>query len=346
MIEQDVLEAGGEMDLCSAHLWEAVEEIFGECRRAVLHRTGKAAGASQLAELLKHREVECDLSDAAAWERHTAVARAGLYRNFAQTTRSGAAAGEGDIEFVEVGGKLFGGGVLMPDLADLTTHADLNAGRLQLTNEGDRLGGANGIHALLLWHRWQGEVYECGGVDIDVAIPSVNGESAGTCDLGGNPFRIGGVLLGHELVVVTLNEDWPAPAGGNGTTEDARGVVGGALEGVGLLGACQLKDECCAIHGGGGLQRSASHLKDLAAQVQRRNGKALIGAVGSCRIERRDAGALDSCGDSCGTCQPLRRSHSRLVGREGGGPSDRGGAAIAQLLRIKDFDRACRRNAQ
>ena len=40
MIEQDVLESGGEMDLCSAHLWEAMEEIFGECRRTVLHRTG------------------------------------------------------------------------------------------------------------------------------------------------------------------------------------------------------------------------------------------------------------------------------------------------------------------
>ena len=40
MIEQDVLEAGGEMDLCSAYLGEAMEEIFGKCRRTVLHRTG------------------------------------------------------------------------------------------------------------------------------------------------------------------------------------------------------------------------------------------------------------------------------------------------------------------
>jgi hypothetical protein len=50
VIEQDVLESSGEVDLCSAYLGEAVEEIFGECRRAVLHRTGEATSAGELAE--------------------------------------------------------------------------------------------------------------------------------------------------------------------------------------------------------------------------------------------------------------------------------------------------------
>ena len=30
MVEQDVLESGGEVDLCGANLWEAMEEILGE----------------------------------------------------------------------------------------------------------------------------------------------------------------------------------------------------------------------------------------------------------------------------------------------------------------------------
>ena len=79
MVEQDVLESGGKVDLRSAHLWEAMEEIFGECRRTMLHRTGKAASASQFAELLEYGEVKGNLSDAAAWKRHAAMARSGLH---------------------------------------------------------------------------------------------------------------------------------------------------------------------------------------------------------------------------------------------------------------------------
>jgi hypothetical protein len=67
------------MDLCSAHLWEAMEEVFGECRRTVLYRAGKAAGASQFAKLLEHREVECDLSDAAAWVMPVRAAAAAFF---------------------------------------------------------------------------------------------------------------------------------------------------------------------------------------------------------------------------------------------------------------------------
>jgi len=89
------------------------------------------------------------------------VACAGLHRDFAQATRTGAAARQRDIEFVEIGGKLFGVGVLMANLADLATHADLNPRRFKLANEGDRLSGAHRIYALLLLHSWQGEVYKC-----------------------------------------------------------------------------------------------------------------------------------------------------------------------------------------
>ena len=89
------------------------------------------------------------------------MARSSLHGDFAQTARSSTAAGEGDIKFVEVGGQLFGGGVLIPYLADLTTHADLDPGGLQFAHEGDRFSGAHRIDALLLLHRWQGEVNEC-----------------------------------------------------------------------------------------------------------------------------------------------------------------------------------------
>ena len=127
----------------------------------MLHRAGEATSASQFTELLEYGEVEGNLSNAATWERHAAMARSGLHRDLAQTTRSSAATGERDIELVEIGGKLFGGGVLVPHLTDLATHADLDPSGLQLTNEGDRFGGAHRIDALLLLHRWQGEVNEC-----------------------------------------------------------------------------------------------------------------------------------------------------------------------------------------
>jgi hypothetical protein len=203
------------VDLCGANLWEAMEEVFGECRCTVLYRASKAAGAGKFAELLQYREVEGNLGDSAARKWHAAMARSGLYRYFAQSARSSASAREGNIELIEIRGKLFRSGVLMPHFTDLTTHADLNPGGLQLAHERDCLSGTDGIHALLLWHRWEREVDECRGIDIDVAVSSIYGEAACAGNLGGDPFGVGGVLLGNELVMITLNEDWSAPSSGD-----------------------------------------------------------------------------------------------------------------------------------
>jgi hypothetical protein len=123
----------------------------------------------------------------------------------------------------------------MPDLTDLTTHADLDPGGLQLAHERDRLSGTDGIYPLLIWHRWERKIDECRGVDIDVPVSSIYGEAACAGNLGGDPFGVGGVLLGNELVMITLNEDWSAPSSGDCAAQDARGVIGGALEGVGLF---------------------------------------------------------------------------------------------------------------
>jgi len=146
--------------------------------------------------------------------------------------------------------------------------------------------------------------------------------------------------------VVSLNEEWPAPTGGNRAAENARGVVGGALEGVGLLRARQLKDERGAVHCGGGLERGASHVKDLAAEVECRNGKALIGVLRARGVERRNAGALDPRGSRGGACQPLGRSDGRVVRREGGCPGDGRSTTLLQLHRIKDLNGTHRRDAQ
>jgi hypothetical protein len=130
VVEQDVLEPSGEVDLCGANLWEAMEEIVGECRCTVLHRSRKTARASQFAKIPQYGEVEGNLSDATTWERYATVVRSGLYRNLAKAERSRASAEQRSIKLVEIGGELFSGRVLMPNFADLTTHADLNPGRL------------------------------------------------------------------------------------------------------------------------------------------------------------------------------------------------------------------------
>ena len=234
----------------------------------------------------------------------------------------------------------------MPHFTDLTTHADLNPGGLQLADQCDRLSGTDGIHALLLWHRWEREIDECRGIDIDVPIARIDRQSAGAGNLGGDSFGIGGVLLGNELVVVTLNEDRAAPAGGNCATQDARGVIGGALEGVGLLRTRQLEDERRAVHRGGSFECRTSHGEDLAAKVERRHGEALVGVLCARSVERRNACAVDSRSSGGSACQPLGRSNGRLVGGEGGRPGNGCSTALAQLCRIEDLNGSRGRNAQ
>ena len=78
MLVERVLEAGREVDLGRLDRREAVEQLVGQGRRAVLDRAGRAERAGDRAELAEDVEVELDLGHAATGQRHATVRRAGL----------------------------------------------------------------------------------------------------------------------------------------------------------------------------------------------------------------------------------------------------------------------------
>ena len=63
VLVERVLEAGREVDLGGLDGREAVEQLVGQRRRAVLDRAGQAVLAGDLAERAEHLEVELDLGD-------------------------------------------------------------------------------------------------------------------------------------------------------------------------------------------------------------------------------------------------------------------------------------------
>ena len=75
VVVEQVLEAGGEVDLGGLDLREAVEQLVGQGRRAVLDGAREAVLAADGREAPQRLEVELDLGHAAAGQRHAAVAR-------------------------------------------------------------------------------------------------------------------------------------------------------------------------------------------------------------------------------------------------------------------------------
>ena len=77
------------MDLGRLDLREAMEELVGQGRRAVLHGAGQAVLARHGRQPLERPEVELDLGHAAAGQRHATVAGAGLDADLRQAERDG-----------------------------------------------------------------------------------------------------------------------------------------------------------------------------------------------------------------------------------------------------------------
>ena len=79
VLVERVLESRREVDLGGLDRREAVEQLVGQGRRAVLDRAGQPVLAGDHAELAEHLEVELDLGDAAvrAAERRRATSRSG-----------------------------------------------------------------------------------------------------------------------------------------------------------------------------------------------------------------------------------------------------------------------------
>ena len=132
MLVERVLEAGGEVDLGRLDGREAMEELVGQRRGAVLDGAGQAVLAGDRRQPLERPEVELDLGDAAARQRHAAVAGAGLDADLADADgRRPGHPVELAPEAIEVGPQLVLGRVLLADLADLAADADGHVGRLE-----------------------------------------------------------------------------------------------------------------------------------------------------------------------------------------------------------------------
>ena len=73
MLKEQVLEARRQVDLGGLDRREAVEQLVGEGRCAVLNRAGEAIGPRHFAELTENLEIELDLGHAAVGQRNAAV---------------------------------------------------------------------------------------------------------------------------------------------------------------------------------------------------------------------------------------------------------------------------------
>ena len=153
MLVERVLEAGREVDLGRLDRREAVEQLVGQRRRAVLHGARQPVRPRDLAELAEDLEVELDLGHAAVGERHAAVARPGLDAHLRDPDRARRARVQLAPVAVEVRLELLDGRVLVADLADLAADADRHAVGLERPDEVRQLGRPDVVLALLFVDR-------------------------------------------------------------------------------------------------------------------------------------------------------------------------------------------------
>ena len=112
MLVERVLEARREADLGRLDRREAVEQLVGKGRRAVLDRAGQAVLAGDDPELAQDLEVELDLRHAAVGKWHAAVRGAGLHADLGDAAGAGREPVELAAVAVEVGAQLLHRGVL------------------------------------------------------------------------------------------------------------------------------------------------------------------------------------------------------------------------------------------
>ena len=125
MVVEGVLETSCKVHLSGANFWESVEEALWERGSAMLNHTRKAARSRERAEPFKHAKVQRNLRNATARERDSTVARSRLNGYLAQPSCARVQSRKFHIKAVQICGQLFLGGVVRPNLTDLSTNADL-----------------------------------------------------------------------------------------------------------------------------------------------------------------------------------------------------------------------------
>jgi hypothetical protein len=96
----------------------------------MLNDASKAARSRERAEPFKHAKVQRNLRNATARERDPTVARPRLNGYLAQPPCTRVQSRKFRIKAVQICGQLFLGGVVRPNLTDLSANADLYSSRL------------------------------------------------------------------------------------------------------------------------------------------------------------------------------------------------------------------------
>jgi len=176
VLEQGVLEAGGEVDLGAAGGRELVEHVVRQSARACWTAPDSPYSRAT-AKARQDAEVERD--------RGTPPSASGVRRG---SCRSGRRPREADRALrpgvklatvaVEVGFELVRCGVLLADLADLAADADGHAVGLERADEGGQLGRAHVVLTLLGIERGMRKVHQSRAVDVDVPVAGGDGVAA------------------------------------------------------------------------------------------------------------------------------------------------------------------------
>ena len=289
MVEDHILEAGGEMDLAGAVLGEIAEGVFRQRRRAVLHRPAHPiALAGRLRQRLQRVQVELHLRDAAVRQHYPAMRGARLDRNLAQAYVLGAHLLERAVIAVHVGFELFHRAVLAPHLADLAADGHRHVIRLVIADVRRELGRADVVLPLLLVQGRVGEIHQGGGIDVDVE--EARGQSLVDQHPDGLQLLVGAGLVFRRvrLEVIALDEHRMPIALPECRAEDHGGVLRRPLLGVGDFAARDLEDQGGGLPLEGGAERRAGGMVGKHPQVHRRHGEGFQLAAPAGQVELMD----------------------------------------------------------
>ena len=252
------------------------------------------------------------------------------------------------LQLRHVGGhegvQLLHGRVALTDLADLAANGDGDPGRFPLPDELGEHGGQVRVELLLLGQRRQGDIDDGRGIDVDIEVAGrdrLAGQLAQGIQLA---LRVAGPVLGTDLVVVALDEDWPLMPLLDRRRQRVASVFTRSLLGVGHLGAGQLEEHDLAVVGARGAVDGAHGVVGESAHIDGRSGAVGIFATAGGHVEgmdRRGPGAERGCGHAD---DPAGGVPLRSLRKDGGGDQTID-QPVSQSGGIEDLDSCLSRTA-
>ncbi len=274
MVEDDVLEIGGEVDLGGLDAGKVAEGAGRERARAVLHRAGEPVGLSRgLRQRRQRLEVELDVGDRAVGQHDAAMRGARLHRDLADALVR-AQSGEHAVVAQHEGVQLLHGAVLHPHFADLGPDRDDHTLGLEPADEGGDFGGTLEVEALLRVERRLVEIHQRGGVNVDVVEAGAHLLGDQLLHLADLALGVGGVLLLIDLAMIALDEERQHVSLAQRGTDQHRHVLRGPLVGVGDLRARDLENDGSRPARAGGAEDRAGGVVGHHPHVDGRDGKA------------------------------------------------------------------------